>query len=117
MRVKILKYQLTQLLDSITRIERQEGVENVGFEQMMPLGSAILHVHEHHDLPTMWVSAPTDATDLVERKFVVFPTGGEFDDVYNFVGSVHLPASGTVWHIYEDRFDSSKLDPIPPQEA
>jgi hypothetical protein len=75
MRVSILKYPLTQLLDTIVRVERGERVQRVRFEQFMPEGSVILHVREQHDLPTMWVSSPVDDVAMVERRFAVFSTG------------------------------------------
>lgn len=65
----------------------------------MPHGARIIHVHEQHGLPTMWVEADPSVQGVI-RTFMIIPTGhAAIPADSKYVGTVHI--DWTVWHVYE----------------
>ena len=68
----------------------------------MSEGAIILHVHEQADDVFLW--AQVHSTGMkVDRHIMVVATGEPFDEneVYEYVGSVHLDRGVLVFHVYE----------------
>lgn len=70
----------------------------------MPISAEIVHVHEQHGVPTLWVEAPTSSITAALTSTHVFhlvPTDGEVHYSWQamYIGTVHI--DWTAWHVYE----------------
>ena len=70
----------------------------------LPWGAQILHLDAQFGEPTLWISSDPQQRLPVDRKFVIFWTGQEFDDAQlQHIGTV--PGCGTsealVCHVFE----------------
>ena len=69
----------------------------------MSEGAIILHVHEQNGDAFLWAQVHYPTGMLVDRHIMVVATGEPFDEneVYEYVGSVHLDRGVLVFHVYE----------------
>jgi hypothetical protein len=70
------------------------------FTLMLPPTATILDIQLQGDTPQMWVLKPAGEVPHVERKFIVIPTGFEFDEgLINHLGTFQY--GKYVWHVFE----------------
>ncbi len=82
------------------------SVQNI----QIPKGSEILNIQFQGDLPTIWFLVPDTQAENQKRKFIIYLTGQEIQEMYsplypekpldqNHIGT--LQRSGLVYHIFE----------------
>jgi hypothetical protein len=68
----------------------------------MPAGAKLLHAHEQHKEPHIWMEVDLEQKATIRRVFHLIGTGSPFEATskVSYVETVHV--TPYVWHIYEE---------------
>lgn len=70
-------------------------------------GATPLHVGEQRGKIMVWMSVPVQMVgevppiEMHDYVFHVVPTGGLVEERWTYIGTVHLPFTGLIFHIYQ----------------
>jgi hypothetical protein len=68
----------------------------------LPVGAGILSVHEQREQICMWALVDPNEKETEIRQFRIAGTGHDItEDLYQFIGSVHMYSSSLVFHVFE----------------
>lgn len=73
---------------------------------VMPEGTIVLSVGQQGNLPYLWALHDTAPSAYETRQFIMAATGryGYSErDLYTYIGVIHLPEQGEVYHVFEMR--------------
>ena len=69
---------------------------------VLTTGAEILHVAAQGDSVCLWEKHERNKTRSARRTFDIVGTGHPVDDKHwTYVGTVHFPLDGLVWHVHE----------------